>query len=84
SAEVRTETSVRRHAALCIALATWVGVWVQLFRRTLRKMSFAAQLAALREEFVTEMVFASGPRTQGSRRNAKALGTLFSRATSAA
>ena len=84
SAEVRKERSVRRHAALCAALATWVGVWAHRFRPKLGRASFAAQLAALREETVTEMVFASGPRTQGSRRIAARLGTLFSRATAAA
>ena len=81
SAEVRKERSVLRHAALCVALATWVGIWAHRFRPKLRAASFARQLAALREETVMQMIFESGPRTQGSRRIASAVGSLFSRAT---
>jgi hypothetical protein len=81
SAEVRKERAVVRHAALCMALATWVAVWAHRCRPALRAASFAKQLAALREETVMEMVFASGPRTQGSRRIARSLGSLFGVAT---
>lgn len=84
SAEVRQERSVLRHAALCIALATWVGVWAHRFRPKLRATSFATQLAALREETVMQMIFESGLRTKGSRRIANAIGSLFSRATAVA
>jgi hypothetical protein len=84
SAEVRKERSVTRHAALCIALATWTQVWAHRRLPRLRAASFATKLAALREETVMEAVFASGPRTQGSRRIARALGSVFSTATAAA
>jgi len=42
------------------------------------------KLAALREEAVTETIFASGPRRKGSREIAATLATLFSAATRAA
>lgn len=84
SAEVRKERSVVRHAALCMALATWIEVWAHRCCPKLRAASFTRKLAALREQTVMEVVFASGPRTQGSRRIARTLGTLFSRATTAA
>lgn len=84
SAEVRRERSVTRHAAFCIALATWVQVWASRCFPKLRAASFARKLAALREETVMEAVFASGPRTQGSRRIARALASLFSTAAAAA
>lgn len=84
SAEVRKERSVIRHAALCVAMATWVTVWAHRRGKKLRTVSFARKLAALREETVMEAVFASGPRTQGSRRIAQAAASLFSRAGAAA
>jgi len=83
SAEVRKERSVVRHAALALAMITWVEVWTRLFRRYLSARPFAAKLAALREEAVTETIFASGPRRKGSRRIAGTLATLFSVATRA-
>lgn len=84
SAEVRKERSVRRHAALALAMITWGEVWTRLFRRSLSARPFAAKLAAVREEAVLQTIFASGPRRQGSRRIAGALATLFSAATRAA
>jgi hypothetical protein len=84
SAEVRKERSVRRHAALALAMITWVEVWTRTFRRPLSARSFAAKLAAVREEAVMQTLFASGPRRQGSRRIAGVLATLFSAATQAA
>jgi hypothetical protein len=84
SAEVRKERSVTRHAAFCIALATWVQVWAYRCFPKARAASFARKLAALREETVMEAVFASGPRTQGSCRIARTLATLFSTAAAAA
>lgn len=84
SAEVRKERSVRRHAALALAMITWVEVWTRLFRRSLSARPFAAKLAALREEAVKQTVFASGPRRKGSREIAGTLATLFSAATRAA
>ena len=81
SAEVRKENAVRRHAAFCMALATWVQVWAYRFHPRLRTRSFAAQLAALREDTIKETIFASGPRTQESRRIACTLGSLYATAT---
>jgi hypothetical protein len=84
SAEVRLERSVKRHAALCLALATWTEVWAHRERPRLRARSFATKLAALREDTVKQTIFASGPRTQDSRRIAAGLATLYATATSAA
>jgi len=84
SAEVRKERSVLRHAALALAMITWVEVWARRFRRPLSARPFAAKLAAAREEAVMQTIFASGPRRQGSREIAGALATLFSAATRAA
>jgi hypothetical protein len=84
SAEVRKERSVRRHAALALAMITWVEVWTRLHRRPLSARPFAAKLAAIREEAIMQTIFASSPRRQGSRRIASALATLFSAATRAA
>lgn len=81
SAEVRKEQSVVRHAAFTMALATWVGVWSYPHRPRLRARSFAAQLAALREDTIKQTIFASGPRTQGARRITRSLATLFVEAT---
>ena len=84
SAEVRKERSVRRHAALALAMITWVEVWTRQERRHLSARPFAAKLAAVREEAVMQTIFASGPRRQGSREIAAALAGLFSAATRAA
>jgi hypothetical protein len=84
SAEVRKERSVLRHAALALAMITWVEVWARRFRRPLSARPFAAKLAAVREEAVMQTIFASGPRRRGSREMAGALATLFSAATRAA
>jgi len=84
SAEVRKERSVLRHAALALAMITWVEVWARRFRRPLSTRPFAAKLAAVREEAVMQTLFASGPRRKGSRRIAGTLAALFSTATRAA
>ena len=84
SAEVRKERSVVRHAALALAMITWVEVWTRTFRRNLSARPFAAKLAAVREEAVMQTIFASGPRRKGSREIAGTLATLFSAATRAA
>ncbi len=84
SAEVRKERSVVRHAALALAMITWVEVWARRFRRHLSARPFAAKLAAVREEAVMQTIFASGPRRKGSREIAATLATLFSAATRAA
>jgi len=84
SAEVRMERSVLRHAALALAMITWVEVWARRFRRHLSARPFAAKLAAVREEAVMQTIFASGPRRKGSREIAATLATLFSAATRAA
>jgi hypothetical protein len=84
SAEVRKERAVRRHAALAMAMITWVEVWTRCLRTRLSARPFAAKLAAIREEVVTQTIFASGPRHQGSCRIAGTLAELFSTATRAA
>ncbi len=84
SAEVRKERSVKRHAALCMALITWAEVWAHRFRPRLRGKTFAAKLAQLREETVKQVIFASGPRAKGSGRIASRIAQLFSTATAAA
>jgi hypothetical protein len=84
SAEVRKERSVVRHAALALAMITWVEVWTRRSRPRLLARPFAAKLTAVREEAVMETLFASGPRRKGSREIAATLATLFSAATRAA
>ena len=84
SAEVRTRNSVVRHAALTIALTTWVEVWAQRKSPRLAGQSFSRKLSALREQTVASIIFASGPRTRRSDRIAKGLSKLFSTATRAA
>jgi len=84
SAEVRTERSVRRHAALSMAMVTFVDVWARVSGGHLGPKPFSAKLAAAREETVKETLFASGPRRKGSGRIAGAVAELFSTATRAA
>jgi hypothetical protein len=84
SAEVRKERSVRRHAALCLALVTFVEVWAYGFKKRLRARPFSAKLEAVREETVERTIFAYAPRRGGSREMAGALAQLFSTATRAA
>lgn len=83
SAEVRKERSVLRHAALTMAMVTFVEVWARRFRH-LHSKSFSAKLTAAREEAVKQTIFASGPRRRGSGRIAARLAELFSTATRAA
>lgn len=84
SAEVRTERSVRRHAALTVAMATWIEVWARGKSAMLHARSFSTKIAALRQQIVTKSIFESTPRTTRSRRIAKGVASLFSAATSAA
>jgi hypothetical protein len=84
SAEVRTKRSVTRHAALTMALVTWVEVWWKQYHPRARAQNFAAKLGALREQAVRAMVFDSGPRSRRSRRNADSIASLFRVATAAA
>jgi hypothetical protein len=84
SAEVRKERSVRRHAALGLALVTFVEVWAYGFKKRLRARPFSAKLAAVREETVEQTLFAYAPRRGGLREIAGTLAALFSTATRAA
>ena len=84
SAEVRKERSVLRHAALSMAMVTFVEVWVHKLRSRLRPKSFSAKLTAAREEAIKQTIFASGPRRKGSGRITARLAELFSTATRAA
>jgi hypothetical protein len=81
TAEVRKQRAVVRHAALCMALITWTEVWIHRARPALWPRPFAAKLAALRAETITETIFASGPRARGSRRIAHGLASIFTSAT---
>ncbi len=83
SAEVRKERSVLRHAALSMAMVTFVEVWARRFRHPASK-TFSAKLTAAREEAVKQTIFASGPRRRGSGRIAGVVAELFSTATRAA
>ncbi len=84
SAEVRKERSVRRHAALSMAMVTFVEVWAHVSGGHLDAKPFSAKLAAVREEAVKETLFASGPRRKGSGRIAGVVAELFSTVTRAA
>jgi len=84
SAEVRQERSVLRHAALTMAMVTWVEVWARRSGRKISPRSFSAKLEAVRRETVTSAIFASGPRRKGSREMASAFADLFTTATRAA
>ena len=83
TAEVRKERAVVRHATLCMALITWVEVWSHRRQPLSGARPFSQKLASLREETVTTTVFASGPRTRGSRQIARNVGMLFTCATKA-
>lgn len=84
SAEVRKERAVTRHAALCLALITWMEVWAHRCCPALRERSFARKLAALRSETIAQTIFSSGPRGYRAREIAATLGILYATATSAA
>ena len=84
SAEVRKQRSVVRHATLCMALITWTEICAYRVHPRSWARPFTQKLAWLRAETITSTVFASGPRTRGSRRNARNIGNLFTSATSAA
>jgi hypothetical protein len=84
SAEVRTERSVMRHAALTMAMVTWVEVWASHRGGKVAGRSFSAKLSAARRETLTQTIFASGLRRKGSRRIAWTMAELFTTATRAA
>ena len=84
SAEVRKERSVVRHAALAMAMVTWVEVWAKRCGPRLSAGPFSAKLAAARRETLTRTIFASGLKSKGSRRIAGSLAQLFATATRAA
>ena len=84
SAEVRTKKSVTSHAALTMAMATWIEVWAWGRGALMRAQSFSVKIASLRGHIVTRSIFESSPRDRRSRRIAKGVASLFSAATSAA
>jgi len=84
SAEVRKERSVLRHAALCMAMITFVEAWAKIRGGRESRRTFSAKLARAREEAVEETIFASGPRRKERREIAKATRELFSTALCAA
>jgi hypothetical protein len=84
SAEVRKPRSVTNHAALTVALATWIEVWAWGKSALLRAQSFSSKIAALRQDIVTRFIFEASPRAMRSRGFSKEVASLFSSATSAA
>lgn len=84
SAEVRKERSVRRHAALCMAIITWVEVWVRRRRSKVQQRSFTAKISALREQTIKQTIFASGPRSEEVRKIARDMAVVVTVATQAA
>lgn len=84
SAEVRSPHSVQRHAALCMAMVTWVEVWFRRAQPDAGVHPFSYKLATLRAETVEETLFASVGRTRRTGRIARGIGELFATATRAA
>ena len=83
SGEYRNANSVTRHAALTIALATWVEVWA--WRKNPKSAtSFASKLSSLREETVASLIFGMGPRTRRLDQISRSMAGLFATATRAA
>lgn len=82
SAEVRKECSVIRHAALCMAIVTWIEVWAHRCCPSLRERSFARKLATLRSDTIAQTIYSSGPR--GRRALSISIGALHAAATAAA
>lgn len=90
SAEVRRERSVRNHAALCFAMATWVHVWhhmtasrpkdKRITSPSLTPVSFRRKIQQLRSGIVKNLIFPSRLRARRSARNSDALAGLFSAA----
>jgi hypothetical protein len=77
SAEVRTERAVRRHAALCLAMVTFVEVWAHRLGKHWSAKPFSAKLAKVRQAAVEQTIFASGPRHKGKDRIANTVSELF-------
>lgn len=84
SAEVRKERSVRRHAVLCMAIITWVEVWMRCKGSKTGERTFNAKIRALREETIKQTIFASGPRCEGVRRIARNMAAVVTVVTQAA
>ena len=93
SAEVRSERSVIRHAALTFGFATWVHVWhyltsspeSQVSRSKTRPMpvSFQRKLQALRKDVVKRTIFSPRGRVIRSPRKLGPIADLFSRTVGA-
>lgn len=78
TAEVRSRHSVLRHALFTFGLITFVRIWAKKKLSTAdpAPTSFAAQLAPLRRDLLTQTIFRSIPRRVLSERNARALADL--------
>ncbi len=81
SAELRLEKSVCRHAALCIAISTWLRVWWYSRNKNTSHQTFSRIIGALREETIASTIFDSGLRCRGADKIAHNIATLFSNAT---
>lgn len=84
STEARKPRAVLCHAALTMALVTWVQVWHHRVHPKSAHRSFSRKLNALRSDTIASTIFASGPRTRGRRKNPSALAALFVTASAAA
>jgi hypothetical protein len=78
SAEVRTQRSVLRHAALTFALVAWVRIWARKHLANAQNppASFAGQLSALRGDLLSQTIFASSLGRKLSKRNCEDLARL--------
>ena len=89
TAEVRSERSVVRHAALTFAFATWVQVWhhlthshrsvATLWKSHTTPYSFRCKLQDLRNDVIKRTIFASRLRDTRSPRKSNPLADLFCR-----
>lgn len=79
SAEVGSVKSMNRHAALAFTYVTQVRVWAcrGMKHRKTPPVSFAGQLATLREGIVLETIFSPDLSAQRPRRNARRLRNLL-------
>lgn len=84
SAEVRSPRSVVRHAALAMAMITWVEVWFRRSHADAGARSFSYKLAALRAQSVKETIFASVCPSRQTRAIVARVAQLLATATRAA
>ncbi len=84
TAEVRTEKSVVRHAALCVAMSTWIHIWWTIKTGKDSSAPFSRKLSTLRESVVAQTIFDSGVRGTTGLKMTQTLSRLLSVATAVA